>query len=164
MGRVTRQVTDLGQKLKVALDIDKMTAQVGWLDGARYDDKNATPVSYVATILEYGYAKGGIRPYAFVRKTVSLRQAAWGQLAESGARAMLAGNASPEDVLEGLGLQAEGDIRKTIAQIKSPPLHPSTIKNRQRKLANGKKIGNLTKPLVESALMINSLSSEVVRK
>lgn len=162
MGKVVRQTTNLGEKLKAALSAEKFQTKVGWIDGAKYED--GTPVAYVATIQEFGSAKNNIPPRSFMRSTAAERQQDWARLAESGAKAVMAGNASIEDVMSGLGQQAEGDIRKKITQIQTPALEDSTVKSRQRKLANGKKVGNLSKPLVESGLMLASLSSTVEEK
>lgn len=159
MGRVIRQTTRLGEKLKAALDVDKYSSRVGWFEGAKYED--GTPVAYVAAIQEFGSAKNNIPPRSFMRSTSVEREREWAELAKSGAKAALAGTATPRDVMDGLGQQAKGDISKKIIQIQDPPLKDGTVKGRLRKLANGKKVGNLTKPLVESGYMLNSLSSMV---
>lgn len=159
---VIRQTTGLGEKLKAALDAKRMQTQVGWLDGAKYED--GTPVAYVAAIQEFGSAEKGNPPRSFMRTTVSEKSEEWTKLLESGARAVINGNATIEQVMAGLGMAAEGDIRKKISQIQAPPLKKSTIASRKRKLANNKKVGNLTKPLVETSLMINSLTSTTEAK
>ena len=102
-----------------------------------------------------------IPPRSFMRTTITEKKSEWAKLAKSGAKAMVAGNASPRQVMEGLGLAASGDIRKKISEINSPPLKAATVANKKRKLAKGKKVGSLTKPLVESGLMISSLTSTV---
>lgn len=102
-----------------------------------------------------------IPPRSFMRTTIAEKKGDWAKLAKSGSKAMVAGNASARMVFEGLGLAASGDIRKKITKITSPALSPSTIANRKRKLAKGKKVGALTKPLVEKSLMLSSLTSTV---
>jgi len=71
------------------------------------------------------------------------------------------GNSTPMQVMTGLGVAASGDIRKKITEINSPPLKAGTIAARKRKLSKGKKVGGLTKPLVESSHMITTLTSTV---
>lgn len=158
---VTRQGPGI-KALKKALEIPRMETSVGWFPGAKYED--GTPVAYVATIQEYGYAEGGIPPRSFMRTTIKEKKGEWGKLAKSGAKAMLAGNATPKMVMEGIGIAAAGDIRKKISEIDSPSLMPATVANKKRKLAKGKKVGSLTKPLVESSLMLSSLTSSVESK
>lgn len=157
MPSVTRKKTDVADKLKLALGIDGHKTSVGWFKSARYED--GTPVAAVAASNEFGGFNKPPRP--FMRPTSAKESKNWGNLVGSGARAIIKGNATPNDVMTGLGLKAEGDIRKTIATLKTPPLAQSTINARKSKLANGEKVGNLTKPLVETALMINTLSSSV---
>lgn len=102
-----------------------------------------------------------VPPRPFVRPTIANKQNEWAELARSGAKAMVAGNASPKQVMGGLGLAASGDIRKKISEVNSPALSAGTIEIRKRKLAKSKKVGSLTKPLVETSLMISSLTSTV---
>ena len=150
---------NLGALLNSLSEIQNKQVKVGWLDGARYQD--GTPVAYVATIHEFGSPQNGIPPRPFVRPTISERQGEWKELVASGAQGMINGNASANDVLVGLGLQVEGDIRLKISEIQSPPLKESTIAAKRNKLADSETTGSLDKPLVETGLMIGSLSSEV---
>lgn len=155
MGKVVRKKSDAASHLKLALGIDGYTSKVGWFESAKYED--GTPVAGVAAVHEFG--SGNVPPRPFMRPTAKKESAQWGKIAGSGTRAILAGNASPSDVMDGLGLAAEGDIRKTISQIQEPPLAPATIRAKQSKLADKNKVGNLSKPLVETGLMIASLTS-----
>lgn len=148
--------------LEKALKISGMKTRVGYFQGAKYQD--GTSVAYVATIQEYGSPKEGIPPRSFMRTTIAEKENEWAKLTKSGAKAMVNGNASPRMVMEGLGLAASGDIRKKISEINSPALKPATIANKKRKLAKGKKVGSLTKPLVETSLMLTALTSEVKSK
>ena len=106
-------------------------------------------------------------PRPFMRPTIAEEQGNWRALAQSGARAVLAGNNSPGDVMEGVTLQAAGDIRKKITTITTPALQASTIAARVRKLAptrKKEKVGGLTKPLVETGILLGSLRNEVTKK
>lgn len=105
-----------------------------------------------------------IPPRPFMRTTISERRDVWKKQAKSGAKAIIAGNSTIFNVIDAIGQGAEGDIRKKISTIQEPPLKSGTIRARQRKLADGKKVGNLTKPLVESALLVNSLTSITEQK
>lgn len=160
MSRNTRTINNGGLKrIKDALAIDKLSTKVGWFESARYPD--GTPVAYIATIQEFGSPRNGIPPRSFMRSTAQEQSGYWKDLFASGVRAMLAGNETPVSLMTALGLAAEGDIRVKISEITSPPLKPGTVKGRLRKLANNKKVGNLTKPLVETGIMISTIQSVV---
>ncbi len=102
-----------------------------------------------------------IPPRPFMRPTVEREKAAWIALLAKGAKSILAGKTSPRDVLDAVAARAAGDIARTIASIQSPALAASTIAKRRRKMADKKTIGNLTKPLVDSGIMIDSVTHVV---
>ena len=159
MATFKRQGPGIKNLEKVLESVNGLNTQVGWFPGAKYQD--GTPVAYVAVIQEFGSPINNIPPRSFMRTTIAEKENEWAKLVRSGAKAMIAGNATPKMVMEGLGLAASGDIKKKISEINSPALKASTIANRKRKLAKGKKVGALTKPLVETSLMISSLTSTV---
>lgn len=142
---------------KAVKNVKPASGGVGWFPSARYEktkeNPQGLPVATVAAINEHG---SHARP--FFRPTVSEKQSEWKALSESGAKAILSGNADSETVLEGLLVKAEGDVRKKITEIDSPPLAPATIAARLRKRADGKTVGNLTKPLVDTRYMLNTLT------
>lgn len=160
MVKVTRKPGPAAERLAVALkNLDGKIGKVGWFETAKYDD--GTPVAYVASIHEFGYPEGGIPPRPFMRPTISEKRAEWRGIADKGARAVLRGTATSATVLEALGMKAAGDIAKTIASIQSPPLAEATVEARQRQYADRGTTGNLNKPLVDTALMVNSITSTV---
>lgn len=136
--------------------------KVGFFPSSAYPD--GTPVAYVATIQEYGSPEQGIPPRSFMRTTVAEKQAEWKVAAGIGARAMLAGTATGEQVLEGIGLLAAGDIRRTISKLTTPELAPSTIAARRTQRADKVTVGLLTKPLVDTGTMLNAVTSAVEPK
>lgn len=138
---------------------DGKVGKVGFFASSKYED--GTPVAYVATIQEFGHPEGGIPARPFIRPTIAREQANWRLLAQSGARAILAGNYTIEQVLEGIGLQAAGDIRKTISEIWTPALADATIADRMRRRADGKTTGNLNKPLVDTGYMLSQVQNTV---
>lgn len=151
------------KRLKAALpELGKMRLKVGYFETAKYSD--GTPVAYVAAIQEFGYPGGGIPARPTMRPTADAQGnpgGEWSQIAAQGAKAILKGSATPGQVMDALGLKAAGDIRKAISKLQSPPLKPSTVAARQRGMADRKTTGSLTKPLVATGLMINSVGHEV---
>ena len=160
VGRVTRTAGPASQTLKLAISgFGNTRVKVGYFPEAKYPD--GTPVAYVATIQEFGHAPSGIPPRPTMRPTVEAQRTAWVRHAEAGARAVARGAIAPAQVLDSLGLLAAGDLRQTIANLQSPPLKQSTIDARRRTYADTGTTGNLAKPLVATALMVNSVSHEV---
>lgn len=143
----------------ILANLANKTAKVGWFDSARYDD--GTPVAYIAAIQEFGVPEKNIPPRPFMRPTVSEQQETWSKLAESGARSVLKGNTDIHNVMTKIAGKAASDIQTTITKVTSPALNPKTVAARLRKRADGKTVGNLTKPLVDSGLMLASVTFKV---
>lgn len=150
------------KQLEIALeDIKGKVGRVGWFSKSKYDDKAKTPVAYVATIQEYGDPAHNIPPRPFVRPTVENKQDLWKKIAASGAKQVLLGNDTAGAVMERIVLRAAGDIRRTISQVWSPPLSPRTIAARLRKKNKKKVTKGLTKPLIDTGIMLGTLTSTV---
>lgn len=153
---------DVAKKLEFALkNLSGKVGKVGWFENSSYPEPPNIKVATVAVIQEYGAPSKNIPPRPFVRPTMIQQQGAWTELASQGAKAILNGTKTVDNVMEALGLKAAGDIRKAITQVFSPPLKPATIAARLRKRANKTVTGNLTKPLVDTGLMLNTLTNTV---
>lgn len=141
-----------GERFALAMkELAGLSTKVGWFPSAKYVD--GTPVAYVATIQEFGYPEGGIPPRPTIRPTISEQQGAWRDLMARAVRGIPKGTRTAYQCMEVLGLQAEGDIRKSIAQLTAPALAASTIAGRKGR-GNGS-----TKPLVDTRYLINTLTS-----
>lgn len=145
--------------LKAIKDLDRKQARVGFFENSKYED--GTPVAYVATIQEFGYAGGGIPPRPFFRPTIEEQRNAWRQTLAKGAKAAVNGRLAVQMMLEQFGMMAAGDIKKTIAAVTQPALKQSTLDARQRRK---KTPGVSTKPLVDTGFMLSQVSSDVVDK
>jgi len=107
--------------------LDDVELRVGYFESAKYDDAKQTPVAYVAAIQENGVPARNIPPRPFFAPTVRERKTEWNQLFDKGARQMLKGKITADQLLDAVGLQASGDIRKTISTLSEPALSPLTI-------------------------------------
>ena len=144
-------------KVKAAIrDLSRKQVRVGWFDTAKYD--NGTPVAYVATIQEFGYPEGGIPARPFMRPTVANKTNEWKKTLAKGAKMVANGKLTYTQMLSGFGQSVAGQIAETISQITTPKLADATIAARARKR---KSPGVSTKPLVDSGLMIQSVSHKV---
>lgn len=179
MAKLIRNPGPMAERLWVATaELQRKQAKVGWFESAKYED--GTPVAYVAAINELG-------PHArpFMRPTIQERTQVWKAVGKKGAKQVLDGEADAGHMFDMLGLQASGDIAKTITKITDPPLSPVTLLLRKRKKAGdkitGKTVGEAhrevnfvgprqkldttldfsgvsTKPLVDTGIMLNTLT------
>lgn len=134
-----------------------IAAKVGFFESAKYPD--GTPVAYVAAIQEYG--SGAIPPRSFMRTTIAEQSQEWSKQFGRASVAIIKGKIEPAAALEQLGALAAGDVKKKISEISSPPLKESTIAARLRKRADKKTVGKLTKPLVDTGIMLASVTHVV---
>jgi phage gpG-like protein len=138
------------------------TARVGIVEAQNYPD--GTPVAYVAAIHEYGSPKNNIPMRPFFRPTIKKNQTNWTAILTKGAKAVFNGKESIGSVLDKVASLAAGQIRQAISEIKSPPLKAATIANKLRKYKDQSTVGNLNKPLVDSGVLLNSITHVVIEK
>lgn len=143
----------LAKRLK---ELEGKVAKAGWFESAVYP--TGTPVATVAAVHEFGAPAKNIPPRPFMRPTIARESNNWKALMASGAKAIIRGNATIDQVLNAVGAKAAGDVAKTIASITAPPLKAATIAARARKRKDKTITATLRKPLVDTALMINSVT------
>lgn len=156
-----RRVSNNGgvQRLAVAVaGLDGLTGKVGYFESAKYAD--GTPVALVATVNEFGSASQGIPARPTMRPAIAKHSREWSSLFGQGARAVAKGTRTAFEVMDVMGQKAAGDVKVEIAELQSPPLDPDTIAARRRRYADKKTTGNLSKPLVDTGIMINSVTNE----
>lgn len=160
---VSRMAGNGYKNLEIALkNLNGFEAKVGWVEKQQYDDSDMTTAG-AAVLAEYGFAPRNIPARPTGGPTATRQKSFWARIAEAESKKVLTGRQTGEGMMEVLGLQAAGDWRESITQLFNPPLSPRTIAARLRKKADGKTIGNLTKPLVESSTMLNALTNTVER-
>lgn len=137
----------------------RKVGKVGWVKKSKYPD--GLFVAAVAAVQEYGDPKNRIPPRPMLRPTADKKQNQWAKLVKDAAEKAFEKGGKLDDVLEVLVLTAAGDVRKTIASIETPPLSPVTIRNRLRKRKNKTKIGKLTKPLIDTGVMRDTVTGVV---
>ena len=160
MARVNVDRTALAALSDIIGNASNKKVQVGWFESAKYDD--GTTVAGVAAKNEYGDPSKRIQPRPFLRNTIESKSSEWAGIVDQGAEAVIKGSHTIDNVLNGLGLKSSADIKNEIATGNFAALQQSTIDARLSKKANGKTIGSLDKPLVEEAVMINTITYELV--
>lgn len=162
MSMTIKRAGNLNERMKILLDnAQKMSVQVGWVERKQYPDSSMT-TAQAAYINELGSPADNIPPRPFMRPTFSKRKNYWKSIMENEAKKMIRGKSSVEKALEIVGLQAAGDIREAITNIWSPSLSIKTIRARLARRANKQRVGNLTKPLVDTGYMLGSLTHKVI--
>lgn len=173
-----KRIPGPGQKeLEVMLHgLEGKIAKVGWFANARYPQATehgpsiGPHVATVAAIQEYGSPAQNIPPRPFMRPTIVHKRKEWAALAEAGVKAVIRGNKSIGDVMEGIGQQAAGDVRETITKIFSPALAEATVLARIRRHSklsqvsgrlSNKQVGGITKPLVDTGILLGTCTFSV---
>ena len=115
----------LAQKLKRA----KESLQVGWFSDVSYQD--GTPVAGIAALNEYGTSTSPARP--FFRPAIESNNSTWADTFAAGAKSWLNGSTEYSVVLNGVGLQAQADVKTAIVSGNHAPLSPVTLALRRLK-------------------------------
>ena len=59
-----------------------------------------------------------------------------------------------------IGAEAAGNIEKAIAKVNAPPLKASTVRRKRKQYADKSVTGALTKPLMDSGHLLESVDSK----
>lgn len=152
-------------KLKLAIDsaknIKDARVRVGWFEESKYDDN--TPVALVAFWQEYG-TKRGIPQRPFMRPAEMHNTNKWRQIAQQEIKKCIESGKPLTGAMAKLGLVVQGDIYKEISTLTQPPLAESTIKARLRRKGKKNITGSITKPLIDTGVMLASLNNKVEEK
>lgn len=162
MGKTVRNRQG-SQRLREAADeLSGLVAKVGFFETSKYPD--GTPVAAVAVTQERGSVRKNIPARPFMSTTVDKHRAEWNEQVRRGANAIAEGRFTGAQVMDAIGALAAGDIRKTISEIQQPPLKEATVAARKRRYKDKKTVGSLTKPLVDTAVMVNAVTYAVEKK
>lgn len=145
---------------KAIVDSKNLTGKVGWFESSHYPaELGGLPVAYVASINEYG-VPGHIPPRPTMRPTIiKYKNSKWKKIMEAEVKKIAKGEGTIEGAVEIVGAIAAGDVREAISKLTEPALSEVTIANRLKERANHKKVGSLTKPLVDQRYMIDTLTN-----
>ena len=105
-----------------------------------------------------------IPPTHFMEKCEEENKDKWKELAAKAWGGVFTGKITAEQAMEQLGLVVEGDIAKAIKEVNSPPLSQGTIEARKNRMSDKKTTGNLTKRLIDTGEMFDSVSHKVKKK
>lgn len=166
--------------LKALEKLKSSSVKVGWFESAVY--QNGVPVAMVASAQEFGVPSKGVPPRPFFRPTIAQKKESWLTQFSKAGDAILSGKIEPAAAMGRLGMMVQGDVKRTISRITAPALSDKTIIARIRRTAAYKRAGakarsarvsdvisnkkdapvqGVYKPLVDTGLMLTSLSYEV---
>ena len=148
-------------KALAELENNNNVLKVGWLENSKYPDKKGTNVAYVAAIQEFGSSQKNIPPRPFIRPAVEKNSNKWANEIEKSSKLVLEGKQSIDGMLYGLGNVVRADIQIAITEVKMPELEESTIRNRLRKKKIKAETETLKKPLVDTGLMLATVTQKV---
>lgn len=128
---------------------------VGWFDDVKYDDN--TKVMDVAEWQEFGKEEFNVAypPRPFMRPAENKYGNTWVELVRKKVKECVEQGKPLTDAFEYVGEFIKGNIQEAIIDVMEPPLAESTIKARQ------KRGNNSTKPLVDTGLLLASVSKKV---
>ncbi len=133
---------------KMALKVEQMPAiKCGVPNTGSYPD--GTSLETVGLSMEFG--TDNIPERSFLRSTLIENETKYNELLEKGLTAVTQGK-EPDQILMGIALTLEHDVKEQITNITSPALAPSTIAARK---------GNSQNPLVDTGLLRSSIMSEL---
>jgi hypothetical protein len=121
--------------------------KVGFLENARYPDKEGNYVAQVAFWQEFGAPKAGIPARPFMRDTIAKKSPNWGPALGKIAKAT--GYDSAKTMAQ-MGEGIKGQFQGAINAWSTPPNSYGTILNK-----------GFNKPLIHTALMLRSVDYEV---
>ena len=145
---------------KAIKEIEKKRLAVGWNANAKYP--NGTNVAEVAATQEFGSPARRIPPRPFMRPAIAHNKAKWFKSLNMSYKMIVTGKSGLNNALEMVGLQVAGDIRVSIRDVTTPPLAKATVQARRNRLKHGEGISStISKPLIDTGVMIGSITSEV---
>jgi len=169
---VKRQPTDFKRRVEQLIkDLENApVSKVGYFENAKYPD--GTSVAEVAATHEFGRPEKGIPPRSTIRPTMKQEERNIATLCKSAFKKVVKGELTVYQVMDLLGQQLAGSIRKAIATITTPPLRPNTIRRRaakyststQRKKKTAVQQAASEKPLVDEKVLLNSTTSVVEKE
>lgn len=170
--RVTRKAGKIEALRQAVEGLDGAQGRVGWFPSAVYE--GGQPVAGIAHVQEFGSPAKNIPPRLGMRAMAREHQDQWKQTVEQISRAAAQGKVAPGQVMEAVTMAAEGHMRERITKVTEPALKQATIDARKRRLADkgksvtGKKggagIAGIAKPLVDTGILLNTLTSETDKK
>ena len=105
-----------------------------------------------------------IPPRPFMKPSVEDNKEDFVGQIEQISRKFLNGEISEQQAAEMIGTEAAGNIKKAIAKVNAPPLKASTVRRKRSGYADTKTTGSLTKPLIGSGHLLETVDYQAELK
>lgn len=155
-------------------NLSNKIGKIGWLKGESYDNEDHTQVAKVAAKNEVGDPSHNVPARPFMRPTIDKQKNVWISISSNEFKKIIKGKSNVGNLMELIGQNAKSEIQKTITQIWSPSLKPSTIRARINRYSNDKSLSSSTlksrqrklkkfvpsglyKPLIDTGLMLSTI-------
>lgn len=102
-----------------------------------------------------------IPPRPFMKPSVEDNKEALMSLTGEAVNLFLSGQISEQQAADMIAETMAGNIRAAIVKVTAPPLKSSTIEAKRSRYKDKKTIGSLTKPLIDSGHMLETVTSKV---
>lgn len=125
---------DSGMYQKIRKDIDgmkKVEVATGFFPDARVKDGATGSQALVATVLEFGSKRNNIPERPFMRSAADKNRAKYKKLFRARFSDVLTQRMSLHRALSAIGAATQGDIVKTITDLRQPPNTPETVKRKK---------------------------------
>lgn len=139
-------------------ELDNFSVRIGWFSSSQHPTKGGGTIPMATIAVQNEYGAPPIPPRPFIRPALAKNRDVWRETIKRGAKAVIHGSLSDDQLMEAIGLSVSGHIRASIASVTAPPLSQRTIAARLAVRADKSTIGSLTKPLVFEGLLLNSVS------
>lgn len=143
----------------VIKELEGKVIKTGYFEHSKYED--GTPVAFVASIQEHGSFIQNIPPRPTLRPSMVKNKQTYADALQRGVKASINGDIELNSVLEQIGMLSAGHVGEAIRDLNVPILSDKTIQARARRAASGMAS---SKPLVDTGLMIQSVTSKVEDK
>lgn len=170
MTEVRRTTSSDGYQLLESINhLTNKSLKVGWINGSHYIASKES-VAKVAEQNEFGNPNKHIPARPFMRPTITRESVKWQKLVDDGGKKILKGALTVDNVLNLLGQKVTGDIKESIKAVYYPALAERTVLariERSSKLSRikgqikEKTLGNVTKPLIDTGIMFNTITHEI---
>lgn len=146
--------TDLGFRalLRSLKTADGAYVDVGLFEGEGSYEGGEITVPQIGAVHEFGSQDGRIPERSWLRRNHDEHQSRYRDQLDAGYSKVLAGTGRVISILTAFAERVASDVRKTITQVNSPPLRPSTIRRK----------GGKSNPLIDTGTMRASVRGRVI--
>ena len=161
----------LESAIKKMQSSNNVVAKAGWFSSARYKESIDTKtgeitgsdkhVAEIAMQNEFGNPNRKIPPRPFMRPALIHGKKLLQEIVDSQAKKILSDQSTVSKALDLVSAKYVGLVKREIKNLYSPPLSPYTIHMRLERRRRKVMTATLTKPLIDTGVMFNTITNVV---